>query len=139
MLCVELENLGEASGGGFAVEAVDVNVSGDGARATLIRWDASKSPEQSFPIRLGAYEQHNLLYAVSCVHSADADDRRRPLGRLGTRIVDHLTISGVSRSSRRPTSRRRTRSRKEPLFQKSRSVQSSSRRVRSVEHPFRPA
>jgi hypothetical protein len=74
MLCVELENLGEASGGGFAVEAVDVDVSGDGARATLIRWDASKSPEQSFPIRLGAYEQYNLLYAVSFVRSADADD-----------------------------------------------------------------
>jgi hypothetical protein len=139
MLCVELENLGEASGGGFAVEAVDVDVSGDGARATLIRWDASKSPEQSLPIRLGAYEQHNLLYTVSFVRSADADDGRRPLERPGTRIVVHTTISGVSRPFRRPVRRRRTRSRKEPLFQRSRSVQSSSRRVLSVEHPSRPA
>jgi hypothetical protein len=74
MLCVELENLGEASGGGFAVEAVDVDVSGDGARATLIGWDSTKAPEQMFPVRLGAYEQHNLLYAVSFVRSADVDE-----------------------------------------------------------------
>jgi hypothetical protein len=73
MLCVELENLGEA--GGFAVEDVVVDVSGDGARATLIGWDPTKkTPEQLFPVRLGPYEQHNLLYAVSFVRSADADD-----------------------------------------------------------------
>jgi hypothetical protein len=68
MLCVELENLGEtAAGGGFAVEAVDVDVSGTGARAILVG-------AMPFPLCLGAYEQHNLLYAVSFVRSADTDD-----------------------------------------------------------------
>jgi hypothetical protein len=66
VLCVELENTGDASLG-FAVARVDVDVSGDGARATMLGGS-------QLPVRLPPHAQHNLLYAVSFVRTAAAAD-----------------------------------------------------------------
>ncbi|EJD55423.1 hypothetical protein AURDEDRAFT_118550 [Auricularia subglabra TFB-10046 SS5] len=75
VLCVELENTGESKLG-FQVDTVQVRVSGDGARAKLIAWgeQAFESPESVFPLRVGAREQYNLLYAVSFLRPADEQD-----------------------------------------------------------------
>ncbi|KZT22199.1 hypothetical protein NEOLEDRAFT_1181090 [Neolentinus lepideus HHB14362 ss-1] len=59
VLCVEVQNSGE-SGMGFAVEAVDVSISGEDARARFIGWGDSQ-----FPLLVGSMEQFNLLYTVS--------------------------------------------------------------------------
>jgi hypothetical protein len=74
VLCVEIENSAESGRRvGFAVEAVEVRIGGEGAKATLIGWedrdtDFSKQRDR-FPLLIGANEQYNLLYAVSFLRS----------------------------------------------------------------------
>lgn len=74
VLCVELENSGESGRMvGFEVERVEVKVGGSddaGARAVLVGWD-SEGGKDVFPMRVGASEQYNLLYAVSFLRSPD--------------------------------------------------------------------
>ncbi|KAF7352535.1 hypothetical protein MVEN_01218600 [Mycena venus] len=77
VLCVELENSGESGRTvGFEVERVDVKVGGGddaGARAVLVGWgnEGGKDSGSVFPMRVGASEQYNLLYAVSFLRSPD--------------------------------------------------------------------
>ncbi|KAJ7241923.1 TRAPP trafficking subunit Trs65-domain-containing protein [Mycena haematopus] len=77
VLCVELENSGESGRMvGFEVEKVDVKVGGGddaGARAVLVGWgnEGGKDNGSVFPMRVGASEQYNLLYAVSFLRSPD--------------------------------------------------------------------
>ncbi|KAK7061966.1 TRAPP trafficking subunit Trs65-domain-containing protein [Favolaschia claudopus] len=77
VLCVEVENSGESGRSvGFEVEKVDVKVGGaddSGARAVLVGWGNQGSNEGGvvFPMRVGANEQYNLLYAVSFLRSPD--------------------------------------------------------------------
>lgn len=74
VLCVEIENSGE-SGMGFTVESVDVNISGSGAKTTLIKWGPEENPEsQVFPLLIATREQYNLLYAVAFLESLEVDD-----------------------------------------------------------------
>jgi hypothetical protein len=66
VLCVEVENSGDAGPRvGFQVDKIDVHISGDGASTTLVDW----AQGQVFPLRVGAKEQFNLLYAVSFFRS----------------------------------------------------------------------
>lgn len=76
VLCVELENSGDSGRTvGFEVEKVDVKVGGGddaGARAVLVGWGEGVTDGGSvFPMRVGASEQYNLLYAVSFLRSPD--------------------------------------------------------------------
>ena len=79
VLCVEIENSGEAGNDvGFLVEKVDVGVGGEGAKATLISWgEGCFEPEdevvqaKTFPLKVGAMAQYNLLYAVSFLHAPE--------------------------------------------------------------------
>jgi hypothetical protein len=77
VLCVELENSGESGRTvGFEVEKVDVKVGGGddaSARAVLVGWEneSGKDSKSVFPMRVGASEQYNLLYAVSFLRSPD--------------------------------------------------------------------
>ncbi|KAJ6628896.1 TRAPP trafficking subunit Trs65-domain-containing protein [Mycena sp. CBHHK59/15] len=77
VLCVEVENSGESGRGvGFEVERVDVKIGGvddAGARAVLVGWGVAngKGGNSVFPMRVGAMEQYNLLYAVSFLRSPD--------------------------------------------------------------------
>ncbi|KAJ6538550.1 TRAPP trafficking subunit Trs65-domain-containing protein [Mycena vulgaris] len=77
VLCVELENSGESGRTvGFEVERVDVKVGGGddaGGRAVLVGWgeEGVKDGASVFPMRVGASEQYNLLYAVSFLRSPD--------------------------------------------------------------------
>ncbi|KAJ7180377.1 TRAPP trafficking subunit Trs65-domain-containing protein [Mycena crocata] len=76
VLCVELENSGESGRTvGFEVEKVVVNIGGGdtGARAVLVGWGngGAKDSRSVFPMRVGASEQYNLLYAVSFLRSPD--------------------------------------------------------------------
>ncbi|KAJ6490309.1 TRAPP trafficking subunit Trs65-domain-containing protein [Mycena vitilis] len=77
VLCVELENSGESGRTvGFEVEKVDVKIGGGddaGARAVLVGWgnDGENGSGSIFPMRVGASEQYNLLYAVSFLRSPD--------------------------------------------------------------------
>lgn len=79
VLCVEIENSGEAGNDvGFLVENVDLGVSGEGAKATLIGWgEGCFEPEEetvqakTFPLKVGAMAQYNLLYAVSFLHAPE--------------------------------------------------------------------
>ncbi|KAJ7490314.1 TRAPP trafficking subunit Trs65-domain-containing protein [Mycena galericulata] len=77
VLCVELENSGDSGRTvGFEVERVEVNVGGGddaGARAVLVGWGNGgvKDSTSVFPMRVGAREQYNLLYAVSFLRSPD--------------------------------------------------------------------
>ncbi|KAF7797297.1 hypothetical protein EIP86_008492 [Pleurotus ostreatoroseus] len=75
ILCVELENKGEATVG-FAVDSVNISVGGEGAQTRLITWGegASGEPESTFPLLIGPQEQYNLLYAVSFMRSPDSDE-----------------------------------------------------------------
>lgn len=74
VLCVEVENSGE-SRMGFTVESVDVHISGDGAKTTLIKWGLQEpSANEVFPLRIASMEQYNLLYAVTFLESPEADD-----------------------------------------------------------------
>ncbi|KAJ3975352.1 TRAPP trafficking subunit Trs65-domain-containing protein [Lentinula raphanica] len=102
VLCVEIETEGDpfyrpADAPDFVVEKVDISITGsaagggkeEGATARLIGWDTanslirkasarkklpktSESPT-SFPLYLAPHEQHNLLYAVSFLHSPQED------------------------------------------------------------------
>ncbi|KAF9452126.1 hypothetical protein P691DRAFT_722685 [Macrolepiota fuliginosa MF-IS2] len=72
VLCVEIENSGESDHGvGFEVEKVDVAISGDEAKATLITWGAEgfATGEAVFPLKLAQWAQYNLLYAVTFLRS----------------------------------------------------------------------
>ena len=79
VLCVEIENSGEAGNDvGFLVEKVDVGVGGEGAKATLIGWgERCFEPEEevvqakTFPLKVSAMAQYNLLYAVSFLHAPE--------------------------------------------------------------------
>ncbi|KAJ7044619.1 TRAPP trafficking subunit Trs65-domain-containing protein [Mycena alexandri] len=77
VLCVELENSGDSGRTvGFEVERVDVKVGGSddsGARAVLVGWGNGGVGDSGsvFPMRVGASEQYNLLYAVSFLRSPD--------------------------------------------------------------------
>ncbi|KAG5644479.1 hypothetical protein DXG03_008306 [Asterophora parasitica] len=76
VLCVEVENSGESGPGiGFMVEKVDVAIGGEGAKATLIGWGEGcfnvNVEEKTFPLRIGAMAQYNLLYAVSFLRAPE--------------------------------------------------------------------
>ncbi|KAF5350616.1 hypothetical protein D9756_008635 [Leucocoprinus leucothites] len=77
VLCVEIENSGESGNGiGFEVEKVDVAISGDEAKATLITWGRLSFTAQDgvFPLRIAQSAQYNLLYAVTFLRSPEGLD-----------------------------------------------------------------
>ena len=98
VLCVEIENSGE-SDMAFVVEAVDVFISGQGAKTTLIKWGDSKD---IFPLPIASMEQYNLLYAVTFVQPPDADDvnaiGNQKAGELQRAVS--IEISGKPRGNR---------------------------------------
>lgn len=75
VLCVEVENSGDSGPGvAFVIERVEISVSGEGAKTTMIGWDDAQSKSQKgdrFPVIVGAREQVNLLYAVSFLRSPE--------------------------------------------------------------------
>ncbi|TDL28686.1 hypothetical protein BD410DRAFT_712172 [Rickenella mellea] len=66
VLCVEVENSGE-SGAGFAVEHVEVSISGEGTKVQLVGWGEHGFSDSTkiFPLLIRSSEQYNLLYAVT--------------------------------------------------------------------------
>lgn len=98
VLCIEIENSGE-SGMTFFVERVDVFISGQGAKTTLIKWGDSQN---IFPLPIASMEQYNLLYAVTFVQPPDADDvntiAKKKAGELQRAVS--ITISGKPREDR---------------------------------------
>jgi len=100
VLCVEIENSGE-SDMTFVVEGVDVFISGQGAKTTLIKWGDS---QDIFPLPIASMEQYNLLYAVTFVQPPDADDvnaiGKRRAGELQRAVS--ITINGKPREDRGP-------------------------------------
>jgi len=92
VLCVEVENSGE-SGMTFVVEGVDIFISGQGAKTTLIKWGDS---QDIFPLPIASMDQYNLLYAVTFVQPPDADDvnaiGKKRAGELQRAVS--ITISG---------------------------------------------
>ena len=82
VLCVEVENGGEASAG-FAVESVKVSVGGEGAQTRLIGWGESGFLQSDlvFPLQIGPFEQYNLLYAVTFTRSPEVDEFSLARGR----------------------------------------------------------
>ena len=98
VLCVEIENSGE-SHMAFVVEGVDVFISGQGAKTTLIKWGDS---EDIFPLPIASMEQYNLLYAVTFVQPPDADDvnaiGKKKAGELQRAVS--ITINGKPREDR---------------------------------------
>ncbi|KAH7104095.1 TRAPP trafficking subunit Trs65-domain-containing protein [Auriculariales sp. MPI-PUGE-AT-0066] len=95
VLCVELENTGESKLG-FQVDNIAVTVSGEGARAKLIAWgeQAFERPESVFPLRIGAREQFNLLYAVSFLRPEEQDNSTIPAGRPpNNRLLRSVSIA----------------------------------------------
>ncbi|GJE92801.1 hypothetical protein PsYK624_089580 [Phanerochaete sordida] len=82
VLCVEVENGGESSAG-FAVEKVKVTVGGEGAQTRLIGWGDTGflQSEDVFPLRIGPFEQYNLLYAVTFTRSPEMDEFSLARGR----------------------------------------------------------
>ncbi|KAF9650873.1 hypothetical protein BDM02DRAFT_3092274 [Thelephora ganbajun] len=98
ILCVEVENSGE-SDMTFVVEGVDVFISGQGAKTTLIKWGDS---EDIFPLPIASMEQYNLLYAVTFVQPPDADDvnaiGKKKVGELQRAVS--ITINGKPREDR---------------------------------------
>jgi hypothetical protein len=75
ILCVEIENTGEAGPGiGFMIEGADVTIGGDSATTSLIGWE-HVAGETAFPLLVGTLEQINLLYAVSFLRSPSDVDR----------------------------------------------------------------
>ena len=98
VLCVEVENSGE-SDMTFIVEAVDVFISGQGAKTTLIRWGDCQN---IFPLPIASMEQYNLLYAVTFVQPPDADDvnaiGKKRAGELQRAVS--ITINGKPREDR---------------------------------------
>lgn len=66
VLCLEIENSGESGARiGFLDEIIDVNVGGDGVKATLIGWgdDAfkKKAEMKMFPLQVGPMESRMRL------------------------------------------------------------------------------
>ena len=98
VLCVEIENSGE-SDMAFVVEDVNVFISGQGAKTTLIKWGDS---EDIFPLPVASMEQYNLLYAVTFVQPPDADDvnaiGKKKAGELQRAVS--ITINGKPREDR---------------------------------------
>ncbi|KAI0088084.1 TRAPP trafficking subunit Trs65-domain-containing protein [Irpex rosettiformis] len=82
VLCVEVLNSGD-SDAGFAIEGVNVTVSGDGANARLIGWGEAglSRPDNVFPLLLAPREQYNLLYAVTFMRSPEMDEFSLAKGR----------------------------------------------------------
>ncbi|KAH9171162.1 hypothetical protein EDB89DRAFT_1907177 [Lactarius sanguifluus] len=79
------------------VEAVDVTVGGaGGARVRLLPGDG-KSPSELFPLRLGAHEQYNLLFAVELLSSPISEKEALLLGvsasALGEELQRPVTIT----------------------------------------------
>ncbi|KAJ3575662.1 hypothetical protein NP233_g946 [Leucocoprinus birnbaumii] len=78
VLCVEIENSGESGEGvGFEVESVDVSISGDEAKATLITWGRetfTSQDDEVFPLKIAQWAQYNLLYAVTFLRSPEELD-----------------------------------------------------------------
>ncbi|KAF5325505.1 hypothetical protein D9619_009948 [Psilocybe cf. subviscida] len=79
VLCVEIENSGDPGAtAGFLVEKVDVNIGGEGAKATLIGWGeqglSKEAARTTFPLRIGPLAQYNLLYAVSFMRSPEENE-----------------------------------------------------------------
>ena len=100
VLCVEIENSGE-SDMAFVVESVDVFISGQGAKTTLIKWGDRGT---IFPLPIASMEQYNLLYAVTFVQPPDADDVNvigKKRGGDLQRAVS-ITINGKPREDRGP-------------------------------------
>lgn len=100
VLCVEIENSGE-SGMAFVVEGVDVFISGQGAKTTLIEWG---DRQNIFPLPISSMEQYNLLYAVTFVQPPDADDVNA-IGKKSARELQRavsITINGKPREARGP-------------------------------------
>ena len=100
VLCVEIENSGE-SDMTFVVESVDVFISGQGAKTTLIEWG---DRQNIFPLPIASMEQYNLLYAVTFVQPPDADDvnaiGKKKAGELQRAVS--ITINGKPREDRGP-------------------------------------
>jgi hypothetical protein len=98
VLCVEVENSGE-SDMAFVVEGVDVFISGQGAKTTLIKWGDS---QDIFPLLVASMEQYNLLYAVTFAQPPDADDvnaiGKKKAGELQRAVS--ITINGKPREDR---------------------------------------
>ena len=98
VLCVEIENSGE-SDMTFVVEGLDVFISGQGAKTTLIKWGDSRN---IFPLPIASMEQYNLLYAVTFVQPPDADDvtaiGKKKAGELQRAVS--ITINGKPREDR---------------------------------------
>ncbi|KAI0074410.1 hypothetical protein K474DRAFT_1647966 [Panus rudis PR-1116 ss-1] len=82
ILCVEVVNGGESSVG-YAVESVNVTVSGEGAQTRLIGWGerGMEEAEKVFPLFLSSHEQCNLLYVVSFLRSPETDEFSLARGR----------------------------------------------------------
>ena len=100
VLCVEIENSGESKMA-FIVEGVDVFISGQGAKTTLIEWG---DRENIFPLPIESMEQYNLLYAVTFVQPPDADDVNA-IGKKKARELQRavsITINGKPREVRGP-------------------------------------
>ena len=98
VLCVEIENSGE-SDMAFIAESVDVFISGQGAKTTLIKWGDRGS---IFPLSIESMEQYNLLYAVTFAQPPDADDVNvigKKKGGDAQRAVS-ITINGKPREDR---------------------------------------
>lgn len=111
VLCVEVENTGEAGAGiGFRMEGVDVKIGGEGAGARLIGWgdmEREDGEENVFPLTIGSMEQVNLLYAVSFLRSPDDEDafsfsfagdersnnNRKDVGKGGLELQRAVTIN----------------------------------------------
>ena len=98
VLCVEVENCGE-SDMTFLVEGVDVFISGQGAKTTLIKWGDS---QDIFPLPIASMAQYNLLYAVTFVQHPDADGigaiAKKKAGELQRSVS--ITINGKPREDR---------------------------------------
>ncbi|KZO92651.1 hypothetical protein CALVIDRAFT_567138 [Calocera viscosa TUFC12733] len=87
VLSVEVENAGD--GYGFEVERIELNVSGDDSRTSLIGWDP-ESDEHVFPLRLKAQDQYNLLYNVAFT-SWNASSGRAPPAANGSKRISQLS------------------------------------------------
>ncbi|KAF9792921.1 TRAPP trafficking subunit Trs65-domain-containing protein [Thelephora terrestris] len=98
VLCVEIENCGE-SDMTFMIEGVDVFISGQGAKTTLIKWGDSQN---IFPLPVPSMAQYNLLYAVTFVQPPDADGvnsiGKKQAGELQRSVS--ITINGKPREDR---------------------------------------
>ncbi|KAH8829683.1 hypothetical protein DL96DRAFT_1708802 [Flagelloscypha sp. PMI_526] len=82
VLCVEIENSGEAGESvAFQIEKIDVKVQSAQAQnaATPVASQTGEEDKRTFPLAIGAYEQYNLLYAVTFLRNP-AEDLKEVLG-----------------------------------------------------------